>query len=382
MALLGKRLRTALILLAVTAAIVGLLYYSLRGVELTALRSQLVNADYRYAILAVGAVMAVFVVKAIRWQLLLRPIKPIRLYPLFSAIMIGFMANCIISRVGEVIRAAILGMKKETRTSTALATIAVERIFDMASLVFYLLVGLAALGPARGSSEEFGTLRAAEYSLGAALALGVGFLVALWRWPKRTERGILAASRVWLKALALLGAKPKWTEWLDGKVTGFVESFLPGLRTLQSLPQVLGLVALSLLHWGLQIVMFWAASYCLGSTSDWFPLTFPQSCLVFAFTALGVAALPLPGFVGIFQGGVTTAMLLIGAPRKAPDVAAFSMIAWLVNIPPIIIVGFVFLWMEGIGLRELRTTGQAADDRPAGEAASGASAPPGAPPQD
>lgn len=343
-----KRVRSAIILLLITAAIVALLYYSLRGVEFARFREHVANADYRYALLAVLATLGVFVVKAVRWQILMNPVKRVGLYPLFAAIMIGFMANCIISRVGEVIRAAVLGVKGEARTSTALGTIAVERVFDTASVVLFLVIGILSIGSAAGRYEQLAALRAAGYGLAAALIIGVGALVALWLWPDRMERLALATTRV-------LPGK------LREKVAGFIKSFMPGLRALQSLRQVLALAGLSVIHWAVQVLMFWWASHCLAGHGP-FPLSFQQSCLVMALTALGVAALPLPGFVGIFQGGVTAAMVLLGADLNAANVAnvvaAYGIIAWLANIPPIVAVGFVFLWTEGIGMRELRREGK------------------------
>ena len=75
--------------------------------------------------------LLVYPVKALRWRVILGREQTARYRPLLSAVMIGFMANCIVSRLGELIRAAVMSIKGEMRTSTAMASIALERVFDM-----------------------------------------------------------------------------------------------------------------------------------------------------------------------------------------------------------------------------------------------------------
>ena len=40
-----------------------------------------------------------------------------------------------------------------------------------------------------------------------------------------------------------------------------------------------------------------------------------------------------------------------------PRAASFNyaLLSWAVNVPPIILLGFVFLWAEGLTLREIRS---------------------------
>jgi len=352
---LGKRRRAAGILVLVTAAVAVLLWYSLKGARVKEIGDAFAAARYGYALPAVLALAGVFVVKALRWRVLLAPLGKVPFLRLLSAIMIGFMANCIISRIGEVVRAVALGAKTETRTSTALATIAVERVFDMATVILFLAIGMVGVTASASDGEaaaRFMELRAAGVTLGVLLAVGVVILILFRVWPERMKRVALGC-----------------TAWLPGmirsRVKGFIESFLPGLQVLRSLPQVAAIAGLSVVHWFLQVIMFQIASHCLAGVSACFPLTFPESCLVFAFTALAVAALPLPGFVGIFQGGVTGAMTVIfGAPDAAMKSAwvTYAWLSWLVNIPPIIAGGFVFLWVEGLNLRALRQRGRGAND--------------------
>ena len=107
-------------------------------------------------------------------------------------------------------------------------------------------------------------------------------------------------------------------------------------------------LATTLLYSLVQVLFFLSVGYCLPGLG----LTFPGAMLVFAITALSVAALPLPGYLGVYQGGIKVAALILGL-----DLAAsfnYGWLAWALNIVPIILVGFAFLWKEGLSLGELR----------------------------
>ena len=82
-------------------------------------------------------------------------------------------------------------------------------------------------------------------------------------------------------------------------------------------------------------------------------MTLPGAMLVFTITALGVAALPLPGYLGVFQAAVLAATAILSMPRAASF--NYALLSWAVNVPPIILLGFVFLWAEGLTLREIRS---------------------------
>ena len=69
------------------------------------------------------------------------------------------MANCIVSRLGELIRAAVMSIKGEMRTSTALASIALERVFDVCTVVVFLILALQWLGPSSMSAANAETLK-------------------------------------------------------------------------------------------------------------------------------------------------------------------------------------------------------------------------------
>lgn len=88
-------------------------------------------------------VVVVFIshyLRAERWRLLLEDIdpKPLR-STLFAGVMIGYMINYIVPRLGEVSRPVYVARKMKLSSSNLLGTIVLERIIDLLCLIVFLL---------------------------------------------------------------------------------------------------------------------------------------------------------------------------------------------------------------------------------------------------
>jgi hypothetical protein len=183
-------------------------------------------------------------------------------------------------------------------------------------------------------------------ALWAAILLGVAiaFLVLL----RLCQKWMTAALARFIRLL------PKR---ISGKIESFLTTFLLGLDTLRTWRQVAAIFVLSLVHWGVQVLFFLLAGWCFPEMA----MTLPVALLVFAIVGFAVAAAPTPGYIGSYQVGV----LLVGAVVWSKDQRAaweaYSWLAWLLNIPFVILVGFIFLWKENLSFRQLRTQADASE---------------------
>src|SRR3989337_1509904 len=117
-----------------------------RKIEWSLLKDALKDANYWYVIPTLILTLLVYIVRAIRWQGLLSHIKQVSVLNLLSITCIGFMANNILpARVGEVLRPFLLYKKENVKFSTSVATVIVERIFDMLALIIFTAVTIALL---------------------------------------------------------------------------------------------------------------------------------------------------------------------------------------------------------------------------------------------
>src|SRR5947209_13576888 len=92
-------------------------------------------------VLAGGAlVIAVIAILAVRWHVLLPRNPDVPISFVFCYLMIGYMMNAIIPlRLGDLVRAYLLGRRHEIAVSTTLSTVVVERFFDVIAIV---IIGL------------------------------------------------------------------------------------------------------------------------------------------------------------------------------------------------------------------------------------------------
>src|SRR3979490_1993192 len=181
-----------------------------------------------------------FPIRAFRWQLILRGAGGSRLPlgPLWHATAIGFMANNLLPvRAGEFARAYAARQALPVRFTTALASIAVERVFDGLALVGLLTVALVLLSFPRhatlGGVRLWGLATAGAGLFAAILVIAVLAVHRPAPW-------IALLGRV---AHALLPAR------LAGRVIHLAEGLVAGLDVLKSPGRFLGVAAWSLLLW-------------------------------------------------------------------------------------------------------------------------------------
>jgi uncharacterized protein (TIRG00374 family) len=127
-----KSARNLIIGLAITA---GALYYTLHNVSMKDLAASFKTVDYIYMIPAVFILLLSFLLRALRWRILISPMKEVNVRDLFSPLMVGYMANILPARAGELIRAYLLGKKHGIPFSGAFASIIVERLFDIVAIL-------------------------------------------------------------------------------------------------------------------------------------------------------------------------------------------------------------------------------------------------------
>jgi uncharacterized protein (TIRG00374 family) len=303
-----------------------LLWVAVRGVSLDEVLQRLRQVRPAWLIPLLVSIFLRFWLTAVRWQLLLRPVKRVGIHRLFAVTMIGFMANNVLpARLGEFVRAYALGRSEGLSPSVPFATIVIERIFDGFTLLLFLVIGLSFLQPSW-------TLVWAAV-LTCALYLGVlGCLIAL-----RTGRG--------------LGVLTWLIEHLPQRMAGpaqrLLESFRAGLDVLTDVRALLGAALLSVVIWVVNAAGVQASFHAFG-------LDLPSYA---SFLLLGTIAVALvlpsaPGYVGPMQVGTVQGLALLGVARETA--LSLSIVYHLVNYIPITIVGLIYLNGLNLTLGDLR----------------------------
>ncbi len=115
------------------------LYLAFRGQHPDEIRDALSRVDWRLLPLALILLYTGIVIRAYRWHVLLRPVCDIPTREVFPVMIVGYAANNVLPlRAGELVRAWVLGQRYGVRKTAALATIAVERLFDGVTMLLFV----------------------------------------------------------------------------------------------------------------------------------------------------------------------------------------------------------------------------------------------------
>src|ERR1051326_2459763 len=97
--------------------------------------SSLWNIRPWWLTLSIVATLLTYVVRAVRWQVLLNPLKAIPMGPLISTNVLGFSAIYLVGRAGELVRPIWLTRREQVPLTASVATIIVERFLDTFMLI-------------------------------------------------------------------------------------------------------------------------------------------------------------------------------------------------------------------------------------------------------
>lgn len=342
--------KNILFILSIIASIVCTWLF-IRNIDWLLLKNALRDANYWFIIPTLILTLLVYVIRAIRWRGLLSHIKSISVINLLSVTSIGFMANNILpARVGEVLRPFILTKKENIKFSTSFATVIVERIFDMLGLIIFTVVVIALLPhPSDTHHNTFAQASASHVS-----AVKESIIPSLKKWTEIFAAvGVLTVAGIFFVVM-----KPDFFKKilsnlcsflphkLRDKVLGLYESFIYGLKILEDKKQTVWILVLSLFIWFLG----GAEIYLLGFSFH-MHLPFVGACLVAVCLALAVALPQAPGYIGVFHIAVLKSLHIFGIETTAAQ--SYAIVLWAISILPSTIMGFLFLWREGIAFREV-----------------------------
>src|SRR5438105_6219041 len=88
--------------------------------------------DWRWLALATRLSYATYFGRALRWAVLLKPLRPRPgLWNLTKATIVGFTAVTLLGRPGEFVRPYLISVKEQVPLTSQLAAWVLERIFDL-----------------------------------------------------------------------------------------------------------------------------------------------------------------------------------------------------------------------------------------------------------
>ena len=295
------------------------IWLAVRNTNIEEIKASFEAATYLYVIPVALLSFIVQVLRSYRWGVMLEPMEKIDQWTLFSITSVGFMAISLLPwRMGEFARPYLVSQKRGIKMGSAFATIVVERIFDMLTLMGALLVILMFI------SLPVWLFRSAC----SIIVLFIGLLFLLIFLIVKREFSVKGIDRI-------IGVLP---HKLSTRIMKLVHSFLDGLQILPDLKKTFYLGFLSVIIWTIVGV----STYILFSSFESMnQLSLAAGFTVLVVTALGITLPAAPGFVGNYHFSCVLALTLFGIPKT--DALTFAILLHFIQVMVVVILGLLFL---------------------------------------
>lgn len=267
----------------------------------------------------IGMVVLVYlasnVSRAIRWKMLLDPLKTaqgdgvpkVRFHNAFFATLINYVVNSVFPRAGEVARCGVIRAYEGISLEKVLGTVFLDRVLDVVMLA--LMMGLALL-------LEFDNLWGYLSENAFQSEDGQSSGLPIWIW---IGMGVILLCGI----LFFVFRKQLMQTAMYKKIESLVMGFVAGLRSIQQLNNPLAFVAHTIFIWLMYYLMLYLAFFAFAPTEH---LSMSAGLLVFVFGALGIVV-PSPGGIGSYQFFVSTALVSFYSLNQA-DALSFANIAF------------------------------------------------------
>ncbi len=284
------------------------LWLAIRGVSFDEVWDALASANPWLVLLSVPIILCIVVFQALRWRALIGDGAdlPRRTYVALNWFGLG-VSNVVPGRPGDIVRGVWFGRITRMPVARSLASIGVDRAFDVITLVIIVLVCL----PFVSHPDWLMALALA----GGIIAIGLlAVLIAAWWAAHRSER-----ARQWMDESAEAG-------WLRRQAGALMR----GMATMDHLAQVARVTGWSFAAWGAWTLGAWVVATAMS-----LDMTLGGALFLCGVAGLGAAIPSSPGQIGTFQWLAVVSLAVLGIGRA--DALAFSVLLQLSILIPVII---------------------------------------------
>lgn len=310
------------------------LLLALNNVEFHKMKEALRNAAYIYLPVGVALSLVTNVLRSYRWKSVLRPIQNVGILSLFSGVAIGYMVNNLLpARLGEFVRAYILGKNKKISSSSIFATVVIERVFDgFTLLIFLVLISLLFSFPtwikqlAFVAAVIFGSLGVFLYVLSVKQSLGQQLVERVLQF---------------------------FPAGFAEKASRLLDSFVSGLAIVYHKKDISIAVLLTVIVWLVEGTTYYVVSLSFGIA-----LPFYVHLLNVAVVNFGILAISSPGAIGTFEYLCTSVLALFSVSKNVA--LPYAIVLHAVLFLPITVAGLIYLWKENLRFAKIRRMGRLA----------------------
>jgi uncharacterized protein (TIRG00374 family) len=340
-----KRLYIYGLFLLIFIVLVYFQFRTWRNFDWATFWSQTHDINKRHLLHGIAYVYIAYVMRAIRWKIFLRPVRPkASALKMVAPTLIGFTGLAVLGRPGELIRPYLIARRENLSVSSQLAVWAVERIFDLGA--YAVLLMLAIFFPSSPKElSYYGRFREAGFILMAIVAAMIMAIIAVSR------SGEALASWVETRFSHLASN-------LGSRIALRIREFRGGLNTIHNPVSLILLVLVSIAMWCVIAVAYKEVTHSYSADELQIPQT--QVLLLMGASMVG-SFIQLPGVGGGSQLATIAALEhIFDVPKELA--ASCGIMLWLVTFIAVVPVGLFLAHRERLSFRRLSKESRSAEE--------------------
>ena len=266
-----------------------LFYWAIKNQDIDELWKQIKQVNLFWVGLSMLCGIISHLLRALRWNLLLEPMNyKASTANSFHAVILGYLVNMALPRVGEITRPAILGKLEKIPFNKLVGTVLIERVVDLFITLFLaLLIFIIQFQLITDFFQDlFVELNGS--SIGLLLGLTIVSITTLY---------FAYLKRKWFYKLSVIQ-----------KFKSFIEGIIDGIKAIFSLRRKALFITYSLLIWVMYFLMPFLIFYAFDGTSH---LGISAGFTVLLFGTIAMI-IPIPGGIGTFEVLVPEALNIYG----------------------------------------------------------------------
>ena len=288
--------------------------------DINRIKSILSNeVNYFWIVVSIFLGLLSHISRTLRWNLIIEPLghKP-RTLNTFLAVMIGYLMNLALPRMGEISRCGVLSRYEKIPFTKLIGTVVLERLIDVLVLLLLLVVVII---------TQFGKV--------------VEFLnnnpEVQSRIGKIIHSPILPISLVSIFLITWLTRHKIKGSGAVKKLIGILNQFAEGFKSIRNIQNKGAFIFHSFFIWLLYYLMFYCVFFSFEFTSNLTPLA---GLTAFVFGSFGMIA-PVQGGMGAWHFMVIEGLALYGVDKA--DGKVFALVAHGTTTIMLIIFGLISL---------------------------------------
>jgi len=311
-----------------TVVALALLAYCLKDIRLAEVEMLFERLDYVMLIPALVGAFFFMIFRGFRWKLIVEQQKDLKTMHALSLYSAGQMLNMVMPMLtGQVGRMILFNKRAGLKKTFIFSTIILEVLFDAIALItFLVLISMAFAFP-----DEY-------RSLGVIISVLTIFGLTILYLILHFRDNIDDFSRKCFRK--------RWPGFYI-TVRKFLLTFINGMEMLKSSQHMAGSIMYSFLSWGAHTVSIF---FLLKSFGFHLPIATAATVMIVNTVALMIPI--TPGNAGTFEIAVSRSLTAFSVGRS--DAVLFALALHLIDMVPIFAMGFYFMHIEKVSLREIK----------------------------